>query len=253
MENKRKRLSGGAGKKIKKDLTRLLQAPSSEIQVSSANQFENVEIPGQHHYQPCQTTVNLLPCPSTSSTQSYAPATIQNDMEQNNLEQNATLKLELCKWNAKYNITLSAMKDLLSILNNNVSSIQLPSDPRTLSSTPRKSTVLQNKFCYFGVVNCLNIMLETITVPNNVIVLNLTFFIDGVPLSKSSNVECWPTMFVIDEFQNSIKPTIASLFVDKEKPSKHYLLYFDQLVNELNDLIENGYRSFFTYIFSSNN
>lgn len=68
-------------------------------------------------------------------------------------------------------------------------------------------------------------------------------FIDGVPLAKSSNVECWPTMFIIDEFRDSMKPAIASIHVDKEKPSKNYLLYFDELVNELNDLIQNGYRA----------
>lgn len=144
--NKRKRLSGGARKKIKNNLTQLLQATNT----NSANQFENVEINEEyHHFNPSQTTVQCNgPSPSTSR-QLYPFVTIQNTTDHiHNIEQNDALKIQLCRWSGQYNITHSAMKDLLSILNNSsVSSIALPSDPRTLLNTPRKSIIQQNKFC----------------------------------------------------------------------------------------------------------
>lgn len=61
---------------------------------------------------------------------------------------------------------------------------------------------------------------------------------DGLPLSKSSNVECWPILVEIAETKG-ISPEVVGIYCGNGKPKDHES-YLRQFVNELKDCLLNG-------------
>lgn len=71
---------------------------------------------------------------------------------------------------------------------------------------------------------------------NNII--ELSFNIDGVPLFSSSNVQIWPISCLVKNMK--CKPFIVGLFCGNAKP-KPLDTYLDDFINELYDLLQNGF------------
>lgn len=139
---------------------------------------------------------------------------------------------DLVKWAIMHNITQSALSDLLGVLRSWCPELELPKDPRTLLSTPRSvslSILGNGQFFHFGVKTHLIKFLETgsmqtyrlpeVLVNQGLInLLTLKVGIDGLPISKSSNLQFWPILVKIDQ-DASNTVSVVSLYCGEEKPS----------------------------------
>ncbi len=110
-------------------------------------------------------------------------------------------KRKLAEWAANRNVSHSALSELLGILLE--LGLDLPKDPRTLLSTVKECDVKemgQGSYYHFGLTSAIiselkitsesELTTDTLTVRVNV---------DGLPLSKSSNMQLWPILGQIVE------------------------------------------------------
>lgn len=161
------------------------------------------------------------------------------------VENSEQLSSKIAKWAVKNNISLSALRELLTILRKDPSyyTNNLSADPRTLLKTPNKSygkTLGSGLFHYFGIAETLNSLCITL----NINVTSSTEFflavnIDGLPLSKSSASSFWPILcFVksIEALKNKV--FLVALYHGNQKPNPNdFLLDF---VNECAKLTTDG-------------
>lgn len=123
-------------------------------------------------------------------------------------------------WATEYNISLAALSSLI----NNVlreDHPELPKDPRTLLKTQTSynvKTVGGGYYHHFGLAFCVTkkICAEP-DIYKNMVSLNIQINIDGQPLFKSSNVQFWPILGMI-EVNNVKDPFIVGLFSGTSKP-----------------------------------
>lgn len=119
-------------------------------------------------------------------------------------------------WASKHSITHMAIRDLMKLLNEEITGIKLPTDGRTVMETPRKITivsddiVLGGKYWHYGLHLALHNALTNVDITNNM-TINLTINIDGLPLYNSSRIEFWPILVKIGEYEN-IPPLIIGIF-----------------------------------------
>jgi len=109
-------------------------------------------------------------------------------------------------------------------------------DTRTLLQIPRQTNILkvdEGEYFYFGLHNIIKKML----LKNNDKCLNLIINIDGVPLAKSSQASFWTILC-----SNIVNMTVylISAYFGYKKPSNSNV-FLQPLVNDLIDLINNGY------------
>lgn len=110
-------------------------------------------------------------------------------------------KRKLAEWAANRNVSHSALSELLGILLE--LGLDLPKDPRTLLSTVKECDVKemgQGSYYHFGLTSAIiselkitsesELTTDTLTVRVNV---------DGLPLSRSSNMQLWPILGQIVE------------------------------------------------------
>lgn len=103
------------------------------------------------------------------------------------------LEEELRVWSDKHRITLSAIGDLLSMLNL-AGFTFLPKDARTLKRTPTNVEIHEmgtGKFWYYGIHKCLERVLHNC---NSHLKIHLDFNFDGMPLFNSSKMGFWPIL-----------------------------------------------------------
>lgn len=122
---------------------------------------------------------------------------------------------ELSQWALKNNIKHEHLKGLLKIWNDLVPLKSLPSDPRTLLQTPREVALGHENYWHHGLRKCLSNRLRNI--PSIPELLSLRFNLDGIPLSKSSSVDCWPILVDICELRE-IPPCVVGIYCGKSKP-----------------------------------
>lgn len=161
------------------------------------------------------------------------------------VENSEQLSSKIAKWAVESNISLSALRELLSILREDPSycTNNLPADPRTLLKTPNKSygkKLGSGLFHYFGIAETLNSLCITL----NINVTSSTEFflavnIDGLPLSKSSASSFWPILCSVKSIEAlKNKVFLVALYHGNKKPSPNdFLLDF---VNECAKLTTNG-------------
>lgn len=121
---------------------------------------------------------------------------------------------ELAQWALKNNIKHEQLKGLLHLWNDLVPLKSLPSDPRTLLQTPREVGKSGESYWHHGLRQCLSKSLRNIT--NCPECLSLRFNLDGIPLSKSSSVDCWPILVDICELR-SVPPSIVGIYCGKSE------------------------------------
>lgn len=103
----------------------------------------------------------------------------------------------------------------------------------TSSDNPK----LKSEFIYFGISENLQMMVNVKAHLN--FILLLQFFVDGLPLFKSSKVQFWPLLGRIVTVNNLYVPFIIACICGQEKPSSS-ALYFDEFVTEFNTLMSKG-------------
>lgn len=147
-----------------------------------------------------------------------------------------TFSSRLADWALDNNITHKSVSSLLKILHDGHP--DLPLDARKLLGTIRdKAPVLpmgKGKFIYFGLSKGLSELLSTLV--NHPADLILTINIDGQSPYRSSKMELWPILVMIDGILH--KPIIVCAYYGRGKPPCYDFL--EMFVNELLDLMNNG-------------
>lgn len=144
----------------------------------------------------------------------------ENGVESDEEYQQPTLTTSLMNWAVEYGITLVALTALLSILRYHHPF--LPKDANTLLHTNRKYIIKQiagGAYFYFGILNSLSRFLNNawLKIPDrHTIKLQLNF--DGLPLYKSSGVQLWPVLGLVQGSSFKQKPFLIALFGGTSKP-----------------------------------
>ncbi|KAK0140799.1 hypothetical protein N1851_022202 [Merluccius polli] len=114
-----------------------------------------------------------------------------------------TLRRKLAEWAANRNVSHATLSELLSILLGH--GLDVPKDPRTLLGTLKDCEVKnigQGNYYHFGLANAIISELkmaneQELTTDKLTIRVN----VDGLPLSRSSNMQLWPIL----EFEEMLK------------------------------------------------
>lgn len=147
-------------------------------------------------------------------------------------EMGGDLQSSLADWAIEFGISLIALTALLSILK--IYHSPLPKDGRTLLKTKTSyniTSVAGGLFHYCGILNSIQKFLDLIwsTLPDkHVFKLQLNF--DGLPIFKSTSVQFWPILGLLQGYTK--KPILIGLFCGTSKPNS-LTEYLNDLVQEL--------------------
>ena len=169
-----------------------------------------------------------------------------DDNTDNNIlhnEQNyAEILEDVRQWSFDFNVSTLCLNKLLKILKTRIP--ELPSCAKTLQKLrgPRLYNIVpvdnsNSEFVYFGIADQLKKSINPSLHLDNTI--KLQFNVDGLPLSKSSNKEFWPILGKVFFKPDIYKPFTVAVYCEVGK-SKNIDKYFEQFIEELNELLENG-------------
>lgn len=153
-----------------------------------------------------------------------------NGTDEESCASQETLTSQLRQWATSQCISHTAIKSLLHILV--PFHPELPLDSRTLLQTPRsfESKKLETgEYVHLGLARALQLFLQRHTKFHES-VLKISFNIDGLPLYKSSNVQVWPILGLIKNYDS--QPFIIGIFCGTSKP-KPLRAFLEDFVNEL--------------------
>lgn len=142
------------------------------------------------------------------------------------------------KWSLNYNINHSALRGLITIINEYCGKVILPQDPRTLMKTPKNVAIVpvgNGQYWHNGLRFCLEYLFSNIS---EAITISLSINFDGLPIFKSSKDEFWPILFNIAEMPE-VKPMVIGIYCGKSKPS-NLGAYLMPLVDEFNSIMSCG-------------
>lgn len=119
----------------------------------------------------------------------------------------------------------------------------LPTDSRTLLSTPRPgkvnlSIIGGGEYVHFGLSTGLLHLLKHFVLVKNVSMLNIWFNIDGLPIDKKGK-SFWPILCVICYESTIMKLFIVGAYFGSKKPY-NVQEYLHPFIEELNYLLEHG-------------
>lgn len=117
--------------------------------------------------------------------------------EQSECEQ---LKSALAAWNCKYNVSHASLTALLHIPVLRKHFPLLPLTAATVMETNKVSPAAnKSDYYYFGIRSELLSSPLIQTLPSRIITIQIN--IDGLPLFKSSNIQLWPILGLIEKFE----------------------------------------------------
>lgn len=133
-------------------------------------------------------------------------------------------------WVAEFNISQSAVRALLSIVNSAYKG-SVPMDPRTLMKTPRYVPTVQladSAYWHQGVAICLRTKFRDLA-EDMTIQLNVN--VDGLPLFRSATKCFWPILLNVHG-RSDITPMAAGVYYGESKPEdaeQFFRLFIDEL------------------------
>ncbi|XP_065650378.1 uncharacterized protein LOC136078529 [Hydra vulgaris] len=108
-----------------------------------------------------------------------------------------------------------------------------------------KKEVRENSYYYFGIKEGIVDMLKHLVNSNSTEnqVISFQFNIDGLPLFKSSNVQFWPILGLIEQFEGLVQinrdPFTIAIYCGNSKPTS-INAYLRDFVNEIVELQNTG-------------
>lgn len=129
---------------------------------------------------------------------------------------------DIKSWASNHSITHMAIHDLMKVLNKQIPKINLPIDGRTVMETPRQVKIVDDmalggKYWHYGIQPALFNALLNEKINNNM-TIHLTVNIDGLPLYNSSQIEFWPILVKVFEYDH-IPPLIIGIYCGRGKQS----------------------------------
>ena len=156
----------------------------------------------------------------------------------------------IIKLGSKNNITSSALKELLPIINS-ASAEKLPLDPRALLKPPRVVEVIDvgsGQYCHVGlktqIVNRIRSGFRYVSLPKifqpscSSDLVTLSIGIDGVPISKNSTRQFCPILSIVDQ-STCQKPFIIGIYCGMTKP-ENVQAFLGPFIKEMVDLEMHG-------------
>jgi hypothetical protein len=143
----------------------------------------------------------------------------------------------LAEWAVSFNISLTALGQLLSLLHKYHPS--LPIDARTVLQTPRSTAVKQlsdGEYYHFGITHNLQNILagSSLEIFQNEDILKVQLNIDGLPIFKSSGLQLWPILGMLKSPCES-KPFTIGVYAGNKKPG-NLSEFLADLINEVLEL-----------------
>jgi hypothetical protein len=145
-------------------------------------------------------------------------------------------------------VTHSAMHELLGIFNSfhdrNVP--RLPKNPRTLLSHCREIDTPfmeeTDNFIYLGLGRSFDYLFSNPHTKTDFLKaksIKMSFNFDGLPLTKSNNLELWPILMNTDVAKEYVH--VIGAYLEKGKPKDVREMITDCFINDLKDVISNGF------------
>jgi len=158
---------------------------------------------------------------------------------------------ELCSmlaaWKIRDNVTQTALGNLLKILR--LWFPDLPVDPRTVMQANKQPVVPVKQigggsYCHIGIERGIHNLLSVGVGDSGCQTIKLQLNIDGLPLFKSSNVQLWPILGLIDNYADLVPcakrvPFVIGMYHGTSKPT-HVSEYLQDVVTEAKKLQEEG-------------
>jgi hypothetical protein len=184
---------------------------------------------------------------SRLSESDYYPESSESDTE-NNREGEISLHEKLANWATEFHITHSALSGLLDVLSN--LALDLPKDPRTLLKTDITvacKEICGGSYCYLGIktglLNELSSSDDLFSSLDRNDIISIQVNIDGLPLFKSSSIQFWPILGLIEIFDKQVQinknPFLIGLFCGNKKPTD-LNEFFKEFVDEAMQLQNEG-------------
>lgn len=148
---------------------------------------------------------------------------------------------ELRQWAIECNVSVRALRSLLSILRNRlgIDGERMPKDPRTLMGTAVNVEIDEleegAQYWHQGVETCLRNVFANLS-EDLAIVVNIN--IDGLPLFSSATKCFWPILMNITG-RPDIVAMVIGIFYGEKKP-ENICIYLRKFVNELKSILANG-------------
>lgn len=160
-----------------------------------------------------------------------------SDEDEANL--NLLFRNNIKKWAIDKNISQSALKKLIQIINGRFPDL-LPQDPRTILRTATevniKSIEIDCEYWHNGLLHQLITLFDNmLDIPD---ILSLVINFDGLPIYKSSKNEFWPILCAIYEYPD-LHPFVIGIYYGSGKP-KNLDKYLEDFVIEMRTLLEDG-------------
>lgn len=168
-----------------------------------------------------------------------------SDTEYNNYDDREQhqdiLRQQLAKWALLFNITHTALNNLLRILKEG-GLHDLPLDARTLLFTPTKTDIIQmhpsGSYFHYGLENSLRDQLRLMGTKYTDTSISININIDGLPLSKSTNSQLWPILGEI--FPRVCEPFVIGAYHGRTKPAS-VQEFLETFINEFKKLQNDGF------------
>lgn len=144
------------------------------------------------------------------------------------------LKEELAVWVVKSHISNSNSNELLSILK--LAGHDLPADVRTLKKCPTNKNVVNmdvGSFVYFGIEK----LVAKFSKEHELSKVFLTFNVDGLPLTKSTNSQIWPILAYASDITGEHISSVFAVAVYHGNSKPPINDFFREFVDELKVLI----------------
>ena len=210
------------------------------------------------------STLHLNSLQSNSNAQSIDAANLQCTQEPIHIVnpvdisiQQPLLRAGLAEWSVKNNITHASVSKLLTILNPFISdSENLPLCSKTLLGTPRLVKTCKiggGKYFYFGIeqnlIKDISIGLRKSEFPivkriatsyNDSTILTIRVSTDGLPICKSSNIQLWPILIMLDQALNP-RVRLVAVFCGETKPS-NLNEFLQPFIDECSALENEGFK-----------
>lgn len=182
----------------------------------------------------CSNTLNNL----DSQLLTISNINFDVNLEDNSLENNFLHGLR--QWAITCNVPHGTLRQLLNLLKTIPIHSNLPSDPRTLLSTPRKTfskIVEPGMYVHFGLKCAVEKLTSTVDICT-ISSIDLLVNIDGLPLSKSSSSQIYPILCSLYKYPSNI--SVIGIYHGYEKPTNANE-FLSEFVKEAIELVNDGF------------
>lgn len=182
----------------------------------------------------CNNTLNNLDSQlSTNSTINF-DVNVQNNSLENNLFHG------LHQWAITCNVPQNSLRKLLHLLKTIPIHSNLPSDPRILLSTSRKTfskIIKPGIYVHFGLKFAVEKLVSKVDI-STLSSIGLLVNIDGLPLSKNSSNQIYPILGSLFKYPNNI--SVIGIYHGYEKPGNANE-FLSEFVKEAIELVNYGF------------